>query len=44
MARQPRQHHRPAFEARVAVVAIKAEKTLVALEQDSRDPSHLIQP
>ena len=34
MARRPRRNHSPAFEARVAVAAIKGEKTLIELAQD----------
>ena len=34
MARRPRRNHRPAFKAKVAVAAIRGEKTLIALAQD----------
>ena len=34
MARRPRRNHSPAFKAKVAVAAIKGEKTLVELTQD----------
>ena len=34
MARRPRRNHSPAFKAKVAVAAIKGEKTLVELAQD----------
>lgn len=34
MGRRPRRNHSPAFKARVAVVAIKGEKTLIELAQD----------
>lgn len=33
MARRPRRNHSPAFKAKVAVAAIKGEKTLSALAQ-----------
>ena len=34
MARRPRRNHSPAFKAKVAVAAIKGEKTLIELTQD----------
>ena len=34
MARRPRLNHSPAFKAKVAVAAIKGEKTLIELAQD----------
>ena len=34
MARRPRRTHSPAFKAKVAVAAIKGEKTLFELAQD----------
>ena len=34
MARRPRRKHSPAFKAKVAVAAIKGEKTLIELAQD----------
>ena len=34
MARRPRRNHSPAFKAKVAVAAIKGEKTLIELVQD----------
>jgi transposase len=34
MARRPRRNHSPAFEAKVAVAAIKGEKALIELAQD----------
>ena len=34
MTRRPRRNHRPAFKAKVAVAAIKGEKTLIELAQD----------
>ena len=34
MARRPRGNHSPAFKAKVAVAAIKGEKTLIELAQD----------
>ena len=34
MARRPRRNHSPAFKAKVAVAAIKGEKTLIELSQD----------
>jgi len=34
MARRPRQNHSPALKAKVAVAAIKGEKTLIDLAQD----------
>ena len=34
MARRPRQNHSPAFNAKVAVAAIKGEKTWIELAQD----------
>jgi transposase len=33
MARRPRRNHSPAFKAKVAVAAIKGEKTLIELAQ-----------
>ena len=33
MARRPRRNHSPAFKAKVAVTAIKGEKTLIELSQ-----------
>jgi hypothetical protein len=35
MARRPRRNQSPAFNAKVAVAAIKDEKTLIKLAQDS---------
>lgn len=32
--RRPRRNHSPAFKAKVAVAAIKGEKTLIELAQD----------
>ena len=34
MARRPRRNHSPAFKAKVAVAAIKGEKSLVELAQN----------
>ena len=34
MARRPRRNHSPEFKAKVAVAAIKGEKTLIELAQD----------
>ena len=34
MARRPRRNHSPAFKAKVALAAIKGERTLVELSQD----------
>lgn len=34
MARRPRRNHSPSFKAKVAVAAIKGEKTLIELAQD----------
>jgi transposase len=34
MARRPRRNHSPAFKAKVAVAAIKVEKTLIELAQE----------
>ena len=34
MARRPRRNHSPAFKAKVAVSAIKGEKTLIQLAQE----------
>ena len=34
MARRPRRNHSPAFKAKVAVAAIKGEKTMVELAQE----------
>jgi transposase-like protein len=34
MTRGPRRNHSPAFKAKVAVVAIKGERTLIELAQD----------
>ena len=34
MARRPRRNHSPAFKAKVALAAIKGEKTLIELAQD----------
>jgi transposase len=34
MARRPRRNHSPAFKAKVAVAAIKGEKTMIELAQD----------
>ena len=34
MARRPRRTHSPAFKAKVAVAAIKGEKTLIELAHD----------
>ena len=34
MTRRPRRNHSPAFRAKVAVAAIKGEKTLIELAQD----------
>jgi len=34
MARRPRPNHSPAFKAKVAVAAIKGEKTLIELAQE----------
>jgi len=34
MTRRPRRNHSPALKAKVAVVAIKGEKTLIELAQD----------
>jgi len=33
MSRRPRRNHSPAFKAKVALAAIKAEKTLAALAE-----------
>ena len=34
ITRRPRRNHSPAFKAKVAVAAIKGEKTLIELAQD----------
>lgn len=34
MSRRPRRNHSPAFKAKVALAAIKGEKTLAELAQD----------
>lgn len=34
MTRRPRRNHSPAFKAKVAIAAIKGEKTLIELAQD----------
>ena len=34
MGRRPRRNHGPAFKAKVAVAAIRGEKTLIELAQD----------
>ena len=34
MTRRPRRNHSPAFKAKVAVAAIKGERTLIELTQD----------
>jgi transposase-like protein len=34
MARRPRRNHIPAFKAKVAVAAIKGEKTMIELAQE----------
>ena len=34
MTRRPRRNHSPAFQAKVAVAAIKGERTLIELAQD----------
>jgi transposase len=34
MTRRPRRNHSPAFKAKVAVAAIKGERTLIELAQD----------
>lgn len=34
MSRRPRRNHSPAFKAKVALAAIKGEKTLAKLAQD----------
>jgi transposase len=34
MSRRPRRNHSPAFKAKVALAAIKGEKTLTELAQD----------
>lgn len=34
MTRRPRRNHSPAFKAKVALAAIKGEKTLIELAQD----------
>ena len=34
MGKRPRRNHSPAFKAKVAVAAIKGEKTLIELAQD----------
>lgn len=34
MARRPRRSHSPIFKAKVAVAAVKGEKTLIELAQD----------
>ncbi|WP_419182424.1 hypothetical protein [Paracoccus aestuarii] len=34
MTRRPRWNHRPAFKAKVAIAAIKGEKTMIELAQD----------
>ena len=34
MTRRPRRNHSPAFKAKVAVAAIKGEKTMIELAQD----------
>lgn len=35
MTRRPRRNHRPAFEAKVALVALRGEQTLLELSQQS---------
>ena len=39
MARHPRRNHSPAFKAKVAVAAIKGEKTLIELAQEFNRPA-----
>ena len=34
MARRPRRNHSPAFKAKVAVAAIKGEKTMIEISQE----------
>ena len=34
MSRRPRRNHSPAFKAKVALAAIKGEKTLIELAQE----------
>lgn len=34
MTRRPRRNHRPAFKAKVAIAAIKSEKTMIELSQE----------
>ena len=44
MTRRPRRNHSPAFKAKVAVAAIKGEKTLIELAQDfDVHPNHIKQ-
>jgi transposase len=35
MTRRPRRNHSPAFNAKVAAAAVKGERTLIELAQDS---------
>ena len=42
MARRPRRNHSPAFKAKVAVAAIKGERTMIELAQDfDVDPNQI---
>jgi transposase len=44
VTRRPRRNHSPAFKAKVAVAAIKGEKTLIELAQDfDRRPNQIKQ-
>ena len=38
MTRRPRRNHSPAFKAKVAVAAIKGEKTLIELDTRNNPP------
>lgn len=42
MTRRPRRNHSPAFKAKVAVAAIRGEKTLVELSQQFHVHANLI--
>jgi len=42
LSRRPRRHHAPAFEAKVALAALKAEATLAELTQRSDGHPHQI--
>lgn len=42
MGRRPRRNHIPAFKAKVAVAAVKGERTLIPLAQDLDAPPNQI--